>query len=151
MSRLLIPSSCVNSLTLQNQLAYAGERKARFLFSQSGPQLGTTKTRLLKRWKKIQVKSKIVFEMNEIKKATGESGNDSKEILAEGKEKINFTFNVFSFSSSHFRIAAQVENKNFATLIMPKDDWENLTIRKQRSEEHTSELQSPVHLVCRLL
>src|SRR5690348_18478428 len=27
----------------------------------------------------------------------------------------------------------------------------NLIVRRARSEEHTSELQSPVHLVCRLL
>src|SRR5690348_17613265 len=30
-------------------------------------------------------------------------------------------------------------------------DSTDLTMSKERSEEHTSELQSPVHLVCRLL
>src|SRR5438876_3654805 len=31
------------------------------------------------------------------------------------------------------------------------DDAQSSNLRKMRSEEHTSELQSPVHLVCRLL
>src|SRR5690348_9411591 len=30
-------------------------------------------------------------------------------------------------------------------------DWATYTRERPRSEEHTSELQSPVHLVCRLL
>src|SRR6266487_5320303 len=36
---------------------------------------------------------------------------------------------------------------------LKEDAWTCQTIqgRKSRSEEHTSELQSPVHLVCRLL
>src|SRR5438876_5403640 len=29
--------------------------------------------------------------------------------------------------------------------------WDDLVVLYERSEEHTSELQSPVHLVCRLL
>src|SRR5690348_12924682 len=33
----------------------------------------------------------------------------------------------------------------------PKGDRVKLTMSGKRSEEHTSELQSPVHLVCRLL
>src|SRR5690348_18192904 len=32
-----------------------------------------------------------------------------------------------------------------------KLDLEGIALGQQRSEEHTSELQSPVHLVCRLL
>src|SRR5690348_17691172 len=33
----------------------------------------------------------------------------------------------------------------------PRDEVTFAGIRRRRSEEHTSELQSPVHLVCRLL
>src|SRR5690348_12694320 len=39
------------------------------------------------------------------------------------------------------------------TVVQPREDEHQLSVVKdlQRSEEHTSELQSPVHLVCRLL
>src|SRR5258708_19112400 len=37
------------------------------------------------------------------------------------------------------------------TLILPYLTVETLAIKLRRSEEHTSELQSPDHLVCRLL
>src|SRR5256885_5884481 len=33
----------------------------------------------------------------------------------------------------------------------PRSQWENVAWPGQRSEEHTSELQSPCNLVCRLL
>src|SRR5436189_4395071 len=32
-----------------------------------------------------------------------------------------------------------------------EDPWERLRLIRKRSEEHTSELQSPMYLVCRLL
>src|SRR5438876_5714846 len=35
--------------------------------------------------------------------------------------------------------------------VSPRTPGSLLVIRSSRSEEHTSELQSPVHLVCRLL
>src|SRR5258708_17153457 len=34
---------------------------------------------------------------------------------------------------------------------MTQGQWETVSLRAPRSEEHTSELQSPDHLVCRLL
>src|ERR1017187_10887496 len=34
---------------------------------------------------------------------------------------------------------------------VPRDDFDTLLFRHARSEEHTSELQSPMYLVCRLL
>src|SRR5258708_18947774 len=37
------------------------------------------------------------------------------------------------------------------TLLPPLPDAPGLALRTGRSEEHTSELQSPDHLVCRLL
>src|SRR5438876_8017770 len=37
--------------------------------------------------------------------------------------------------------------KSFDSYVFPAPRWQ----RTPRSEEHTSELQSPVHLVCRLL
>src|SRR5580704_18484242 len=45
-----------------------------------------------------------------------------------------------------------VQHEAVASLpdLQPKEDLQAPT-RKSRSEEHTSELQSPVHLVCRLL
>src|SRR5690348_18048526 len=36
-------------------------------------------------------------------------------------------------------------------LTLPPSDTASMTLAHLRSEEHTSELQSPVHLVCRLL
>src|SRR5438876_4689531 len=40
---------------------------------------------------------------------------------------------------------------NFVTIQKRIQRLNDLMERKERSEEHTSELQSPVHLVCRLL
>src|SRR5690348_17902589 len=36
-------------------------------------------------------------------------------------------------------------------LVLVVDNSASMADKQQRSEEHTSELQSPVHLVCRLL
>src|SRR2546429_7127326 len=36
-------------------------------------------------------------------------------------------------------------------LLPPEADEPHLQVRRERSEEHTSELQSRLHLVCRLL
>src|SRR2546422_2821729 len=46
-------------------------------------------------------------------------------------------------------IAAKLAQYPYA-VIPATDDWPHLYIR-ERSEEHTSELQSRLHLVCRLL
>src|SRR6266487_2024225 len=46
-----------------------------------------------------------------------------------------------------FRSPVAVER--MAVRLRPRNAWEALDLG--RSEEHTSELQSPVHLVCRLL
>src|SRR5207244_12365938 len=43
------------------------------------------------------------------------------------------------------------DTKAAGTLSMQREPSPDGTIRGQRSEEHTSELQSPDHLVCRLL
>src|SRR5438876_8735377 len=53
---------------------------------------------------------------------------DSPEIDAHGKESLNFQLSMLIY-----------------------DVIAGILIVDQRSEEHTSELQSPVHLVCRLL
>src|SRR5437879_11227466 len=53
----------------------------------------------------------------------------------------------------------RVGGKIFATLGYPEDGWAMVKLTpleqemfiKTRSEEHTSELQSPMYLVCRLL
>src|SRR5438876_5629194 len=52
------------------------------------------------------------------------------------------------FRSNDFRTS----RKNFSLLQEPQE-WSRVprTRNTMRSEEHTSELQSPVHLVCRLL
>src|SRR5258708_11863208 len=42
-------------------------------------------------------------------------------------------------------------NSGVKYLIEKVDEWTNAAGRQARSEEHTSELQSPDHLVCRLL
>src|SRR5690348_18128273 len=47
-----------------------------------------------------------------------------------------------SKSHGHFRAPCRAKAVN---------SWGGLTAFARRSEEHTSELQSPVHLVCRLL
>src|SRR5690348_17391172 len=49
-----------------------------------------------------------------------------------------------------FRSAGHVEERRELALGVPADRGRQAR-RRSRSEEHTSELQSPVHLVCRLL
>src|SRR5690348_17537453 len=39
----------------------------------------------------------------------------------------------------------------YPAAMYSRSDWASCTVSAMRSEEHTSELQSPVHLVCRLL
>src|SRR5256885_12762857 len=45
--------------------------------------------------------------------------------------------------------AAEVEKKSYRESLLNNRD--NILLSKLRSEEHTSELQSPCNLVCRLL
>src|SRR5437762_10113634 len=41
--------------------------------------------------------------------------------------------------------------RTYSICASPLDNEWRVAIKKQRSEEHTSELQSPMYLVCRLL
>src|SRR2546422_8564854 len=54
-------------------------------------------------------------------------------------------------SASRLRIAASASVSFSETTISPKQSTRSETPRIRRSEEHTSELQSRLHLVCRLL
>src|SRR5690348_2509435 len=68
-----------------------------------------------------------------------------KAALIEASQRLNFPpFSGDGEYLSHYTVADLVE-----TLGEPEDDVTNTFTA--RSEEHTSELQSPVHLVCRLL
>src|SRR5690348_17556714 len=50
------------------------------------------------------------------------------------------------------RRCARIVTEEHGGLIRERtDDGDALHVPQRRSEEHTSELQSPVHLVCRLL
>src|SRR6266487_5507499 len=63
-----------------------------------------------------------------------------------------FSLGVLRFTSAH--AAWLLDLSNAANVISAKstDNFGTTTSAdQQRSEEHTSELQSPVHLVCRLL
>src|SRR2546422_8544414 len=57
---------------------------------------------------------------------------------------------VYGFGSATQRDRATVRDVDLAVLTDPPLTLEDLT-KRQRSEEHTSELQSRLHLVCRLL
>src|SRR5207244_6134237 len=68
------------------------------------------------------------------------------------------SFNWFAFGVEHFdfcikwRAATRGIGFNHDRLIAARQEFVNIHIRTlARSEEHTSELQSPDHLVCRLL
>src|SRR5256885_10244558 len=54
-----------------------------------------------------------------------------------------------SVISSSRQVGATVRTPSGAVIAIP--DPSGLTVRDRRSEEHTSELQSPCNLVCRLL
>src|SRR5690348_17634313 len=65
---------------------------------------------------------------------------DSIDVTLPKKSQIKITIKDCKFSS------------NTATCIVIKDGGDDPDVTHgARSEEHTSELQSPVHLVCRLL
>src|SRR5258708_15202654 len=54
----------------------------------------------------------------------------------------------------HLRLRGGQPRNSFGSARLPKNElrgWPPLSRRCPRSEEHTSELQSPDHLVCRLL
>src|SRR5688500_19587569 len=71
----------------------------------------------------------------------------------EGLNKAwNSKFKNFEEAASSSRSAEQTDISDFSVKML--SDWLGLVvgkIRKYRSEEHTSELQSPCNLVCRLL
>src|SRR5690348_17942293 len=52
-------------------------------------------------------------------------------------------------ATAHFCAVSRI--KDVADLIGARGDARIAVVERIRSEEHTSELQSPVHLVCRLL
>src|SRR5690348_17784838 len=56
----------------------------------------------------------------------------------------------FAAGSQHFPIGRELEISDESELTM-KEKLARAPLEEGRSEEHTSELQSPVHLVCRLL
>src|SRR2546426_3648811 len=54
-------------------------------------------------------------------------------------------------AKSYARIAGSNDRLNFAVIGLNGRGYAHLSSLKARSEEHTSELQSPCNLVCRLL
>lgn len=69
--------------------------------------------------------------MRLIKKAPGKEGKDLIEEQGKDTVKISYTFKVSYFFLSLLRVEAIVENINFATLLMPMEDWQNIKVRKQ--------------------
>src|SRR5256885_11903314 len=59
-------------------------------------------------------------------------------------------YDVFTLAGGEQLFIGAVSDKQFATLCRVLD-CADLLQRPERSEEHTSELQSPCNLVCRLL
>src|SRR5258708_27480840 len=55
------------------------------------------------------------------------------------------------FRSTCSRVFKQVSNQTVRPLWIVSPSNASMSCRFRRSEEHTSELQSPDHLVCRLL
>src|SRR6266581_4391172 len=62
----------------------------------------------------------------------------------EGQDVLVFIDNIFRFTQAGSEVSALLGRMPSAVGYQP-------TLATERSEEHTSELQSPVHLVCRLL
>src|SRR5690554_7759025 len=58
---------------------------------------------------------------------------------------------VNSFKNGHFVIEGAIEMKDYPEMAPMKGTDVIVGLLKSRSEEHTSELQSRPHLVCRLL
>src|SRR2546429_5588045 len=53
--------------------------------------------------------------------------------------------------STLFPYTTLFRSPRWSLIILPSDGWEVSRVIASRSEEHTSELQSRLHLVCRLL
>src|SRR5438876_1969156 len=60
-----------------------------------------------------------------------------------------FPYTTLFRSNGYYAMAISPDNHWLAAA--PSNQLTDVAVWKERSEEHTSELQSPVHLVCRLL
>src|SRR4051794_41244085 len=58
---------------------------------------------------------------------------------------------LFPYTTLFRSVRARLRERGAARSVVRADAPARLRRRSHRSEEHTSELQSPVHLVCRLL
>src|SRR5690348_18056127 len=59
--------------------------------------------------------------------------------------------NVLMYAFSRVPATPYLAIADFPELENLRSNWQTIRDEAVRSEEHTSELQSPVHLVCRLL
>src|SRR5256885_5293683 len=81
---------------------------------------------------------------------------DLRDGAQAAAKKMNVNLVVLDAQNDSAREASQIEDliqKKVAVIAINPTDSDAIapTIRKVRSEEHTSELQSPCNLVCRLL
>src|SRR5574344_1213224 len=66
--------------------------------------------------------------------------------------QMNITMAMMTISAIHHRLTpCEWLYESIALFLIYGPKSPHFTIRESRSEEHTSELQSPDHLVCRLL
>src|SRR5256885_3570388 len=72
------------------------------------------------------------------------------DILSELAREMDFECDVANTASDGLAMAAS-NQPNAIVLDINLPDFSGLGVLDQRSEEHTSELQSPCNLVCRLL
>lgn len=69
------------------------------------------------------------------KKACRESKLQTEKTQHEDKVKVNFKFNVFRYSDLFLRVEIWANEWNFATVLIPKWIWQDLTTRKKFAEE----------------
>src|SRR5438876_8535895 len=90
----------------------------------------------------------LEFEPKTLGKEEHKVLNELKHLLERQRGKIS-SIRLAGLAATAFKISLGKADRPEDR--MAKALARGLTTRQRRSEEHTSELQSPVHLVCRLL
>src|SRR5688500_13807068 len=81
------------------------------------------------------------------------AGQFGQSVLGIAKDRLGRQASLYGLSGNGSRVNVGVMNPNdhTVTVSMVIQDRNNASLAGERSEEHTSELQSPCNLVCRLL
>src|SRR5947208_11914887 len=77
---------------------------------------------------------------------------DARRLAADARDRVRFEEEALALSDQVYRVARHlVGSREEAEDLMQETYARAFRSWRSRSEEHTSELQSPDHLVCRLL